>query len=81
MSKGWKRGVVILVVVAATTALVLVMVMIETRSSVQRFDNAKAASNRTDTVTIARDSIQRAETDRRMKQYMKEHPPAVRDKY
>jgi hypothetical protein len=81
MSKGWRRGVVVLIVIAGSAVVALVMSLRETGSSEQQIEKAKAATGVTDSVTIARDSIQRAETDRRMKQYMKEHPPAVRDKY
>lgn len=81
MSKEWKRVVVALVVIAGCALLVVIIFQLEATNSTARSEKVGAETTRIDSAAIARDSIQRAETDRRMREYMKQHPPSVRDKY
>ena len=81
MSKEWKRVVAVLLFIAGCTAFVLIILLLESKDTAERFEKARAASIRIDSAAIARDSVQRAENDRRMREYLREHPAAVRDKY
>ena len=81
MSKEWKRVVVVLSFIAGCIALALIMVLLESKNTGERSEKARAAASRVDSAAIARDSVQRSENDRRMREYLREHPAAVRDKY
>ncbi|MBK7257431.1 MAG: hypothetical protein IPI01_06435 [Ignavibacteriae bacterium] len=81
MSKEWKRVVAVLSFTAGCAALAVIMLLLESKNTAERFEIARAASIRVDSAAIARDSVQRADNDRRMREYMKQHPAAVRDKY
>ena len=81
MSKEWKRVIAILVFVAGCMIIALTTTLLETKKSVESHENARANTGRMDSTAMARDSVQRAENDRRMREYIRQHPEAVRDKY
>ena len=81
MSKEWKRLIAILAFVAGCLIIAVTVALFETKKSVESYQNVKANTERTDSTALARDSVLRAENDRRMREYMRQHPEAVRDKY
>lgn len=81
MSKEWKRVIAILAFVAGCMTIALTIGLFETKKSAGSDQSAKTNNDRMDSTAMARDSVLRAENDRRMREYMRQHPEAVRDKY